>query len=662
MKKTVSLLTVLVLTIAAWGQTLKVTTSSGTKEYQASQVTANSPATFTGGSTLTIAGDVFTISDITGVEVVSSQEAGVEANTVNIVYNGSTATVTMADNVSSYVTAEVSGAHVSITQTNTEAIDGDEITYVLSGSTTDGSLTLDGSYKCTLSLAGVTMTNPSGAAINITNKKRIQLSVKNGTENTLTDGSDGSQKACIYSKGQLQLQGKGTLNVAGNTKHAIKSGDYITVKNLTLNITKAVGDGISCEEYFLMKSGTVSISGTGDDGIQCDLGGDTSTGETTDHDDEDSGNVYLEGGTLNVTVTAAAAKGIKADGDMKISDGTITVKTTGGGVWDSDDKKTKASSCLSADGNMTISGGTLNLTSTGAGGKGINVDGAFTATGGTTTIKTSGNAVVASSSGSISTVTSSQQLDRYDSDYKSSPKGIKTDGAITISDKAVISVTTTGAGGEGIESKTNINITGGQVTVYALDDAINSSYNDATKGTSGAGDLTISGGYVYARSSGNDGIDANGNCYIQGGLVYAIGTTSPEVAIDANSEEKKKLYVTGGTIVAIGGLESGSSLSQSCYSTNSWSKNTWYAMTVGSETFAFQTPSSGGSTLVVSGASQPTLKSGVTVSSGTKIFDGAGYTDATVSGGSSVSLSSYTGGGGGPGGGPGGPGGGGWHW
>jgi hypothetical protein len=661
MKKTVSLLTALVLTIAAWGQTLKVTTSSGTKEYQASQVTANSPATFTGGSTLTIASDVFTISDITGVEVVSSQESGVEANTVNIVYNGSTATVTMADNVSSYVTAEVSGAHVSITQTNTEAIDGDEITYVLSGSTTDGSLTLDGSYKCTLSLAGVTMTNPSGAAINITNKKRIQLSVKNGTENTLTDGSDGSQKACIYSKGQLQLQGKGTLNVAGNTKHAIKSGDYITVKNLTLNITKAVGDGISCEEYFLMKSGTVSISGTGDDGIQCDLGSDTSTGETTDHDDEDSGNVYLEGGTLNVTVTAAAAKGIKADGDMKISDGTITVKTTGGGVWDSDDKKTKASSCLSADGNMTISGGTLNLTSTGAGGKGINVDGAFTATGGTTTIKTSGNAVVASSSGSISTVTSSQQLDRYDSDYKSSPKGIKTDGAITISDKAVISVTTTGAGGEGIESKTNINITGGQVTVYALDDAINSSYNDATKGTSGAGDLTISGGYVYARSSGNDGIDANGNCYIQGGLVYAIGTTSPEVAIDANSEEKKKLYVTGGTIVAIGGLESGSSLSQSCYSTNSWSKNTWYAMTVGSETFAFQTPSSGGSTLVVSGASQPTLKSGVTVSSGTKIFDGAGYTDATVSGGSSVSLSSYTGGGGGPGGGPGGPGGGGWH-
>jgi hypothetical protein len=657
MRRTLLSIIALVLAIAAWGQTLKITTSSGTKEYQASQVTANQPATFTGGTTLTVADDVFTISDITNMLVVKSQESAVKANTVNIVYNGSTATVTMADNVSNYVTAEVSGAHVTITQTNTDAIDGDEITYVLSGSTTDGSLTLDGSYKCTVSLAGLTMTNPSGAAINITNKKRIQLSVKEGTESTLTDGTGGSQKACVYSKGQLQLQGKGTLNVVGNTKHAIKSGDYISVKNLTLNITKAVGDGISCEEYFLMKSGSVIINGVGDDGIQCDLGGDSSTGETTDHDDEDSGNIYLEGGTLNITVTAAAAKGIKADGDMRISGGAVTVKTTGGGAWDSDDKKTKASSCLSADGNMTISGGTLNLTSTGAGGKGINGDGSFTATGGTMTIKTSGNAVVASSSGTISTVSSSQQLDRYKSDYKSSPKGIKIDGAITISDNAVISVTTTGAGGEGIESKTNINISGGQVTVNAKDDAINSSYNDATKGTSGAADLTISGGYVYARSTGNDGLDANGNCYIKGGLIYAIGTTTPEVAIDANSEEQKKLYVTGGTIIAIGGLESGSSLTQSCYSTSSWNKNTWYAMTVGSETFAFQTPSSGGSTLVVSGASQPTLKSGVTVSSGTKIFDGVGYTDATVTGGSNVNLSSYTGGGG-PGGG-GSPGG--WH-
>jgi hypothetical protein len=195
-----------------------------------------------------------------------------------------------------------------------------------------------------------------------------------------------------------------------------------------------------------------------------------------------------------------------------------------------------------------------------------------------------------------------------------------------------------------------ITISGGKVYAQSADDAINA-----------GGDLTISGGYVMACSTGNDGIDANGNCYIQGGLVYAIGARSPEVAIDANTEERKQLYVQGGTIVAIGGLENGSSLTQSCYKASSWSKNTWYALTVGNEVFAFKTPSSGGTTLVVSGASTPTLKSGVTAS-GTAIFNGMGYYPASASGGSSVSLSSYSGGnsGGGPGGGPGGGGPGGW--
>ena len=586
-------------------QTLNVKVGSVTYQFPASQT---GEMTYANGETVTIMGKTFALADINSITV---DETSVADGTIGVSYNGTSATVTVAGNVAQYVTPTVSGAHVSIAQSDDLA---EEITYTLSGTSSDGEFYMSGSYKATIEFNGLTLTNAtpvySGAAVHIQNGKRIKVKIVTGTTNTLSDTSTGSQKGCLYIKGHAEFAQKGTLNVVGNVKHGIKTGEYMTLKNATINVTSAVGDGISCAEYFLMESGTI-----------------------------------------NITVTAAAAKGIKADGDMRISDGDITVKTTGGGAWDSDEKKTKAASCLSADGNTVISGGTLSLTSTGAGGKGINGDGTFTATGGTMTIKTSGNAVVASSSGTLSTISSSQQLDRYDSDYKSSSKGIKIDGAILISDQAVISITTTGAGGEGIESKTGINITGGQVTVNAADDAINASYNDATKGTSGAGDLTISGGYVYARSTGNDGIDANGNVYIKGGLVYAIGTSSPEVGIDANSEEQKKLYLTGGTIIAIGGLESGSSLTQSCYSTSSWSKSTWYALTVGSDTFAFQTPSSGGSTMVVSGASQPTLKKSVTVSSGTKIFDGAGYTNATITGGSNVSLSSYTGGGGGPGGG-----------
>ena len=649
MKKLSALLVALVLTIAAGAQTLNVQVGSVTYQFPALKT---GDMTYADGQTLTVMGKTFKLSDITLMTV--SSDATVTDNLVTVAYDGATATVTVAGNVAQYVTPTVSGAHVDIAQSNTGAVDGDEITYSLSGTSTDGAFTMSaGAYKCTVALAGLTLTNPSGAVIDISNKKRIQLSAKKETVNTLTDGTGGSQKACVYSKGQLQLQGNGTLNVVGNTKHAIKSASYVSVKNLTLNVTSSVGDGISCEEYFLMKSGTVTLSGLGDDGIQCDLGdAENATGQTTNHEDEDSGNVYLEGGTLNVSTTAAAAKGVKAEGCLNISGGNMTISTKGGGAWDSDKSKTKASACLSADSNIAISDGTLNLTSTGAGGKGINGDGTLTATGGMLTIKTSGNAVVASSSGKISTVSSSQQLDRYSSDYKSSPKGIKIDGAITVSDSAVVSVTTTGAGGEGIESKYSIDIVGGEVTVNAVDDAINSSYTTTNGTKTGTGDLTVSGGRVYARSTGNDGLDANGNCYIKGGLVYAVGTSSPEVAIDANSEEQKKLYVTGGTIVAIGGLEGGAQLTQSCYSTSSWSKNTWYALTVGNDVFAFQTPSSGGSTLVVSGASQPTLKSGVTVTGGTKVFGGAGYVNATVSGGSSVTISSYSASGGfGPGGG-----------
>ena len=643
----------LVLTIAAGAQTLNVKVGSVTYQFPAAQT---GEMTYTNGETVTIMGKTFTLADITAMTV---DETNVTDGTIGVSYDGSTASVTVAGNVAQYVTPTVSGAHVSIAQSDDLA---EEITYTLSGTSTDGEFYMSGSYKATIELNGLTLTNAtpvySGAAVHIQNGKRIKVKPITGTTSTLVDAASGSQKGCLYIKGHAEFAQKGTLNIAGNVKHGIKTGEYFTIKNATINVTSAVGDGINCAQYFLMESGTINISGTQDDGIQCDIDGDASTGETTDHEDEDTGNVYISGGTINITVTADAAKGIKGEGDMRISGGDITVNTTGGGVWDSTKVKTKASACLGADGNMTISGGTLNLTCTGAGGKGINGDGTFTATGGTIIIKTSGNAVVASSSGTLSVATSSQQLDNYDSDYKSSPKGIKIDGAITISDNAVISVTTTGAGGEGIESKTSIDITGGLVTVNTSDDAINASYNDDTKSLSNAGDLTISGGYVYARSTGNDGIDTNGNCYIKGGVVYAIGTTSPEVAIDANSEEQKKLYVQGGTIIAIGGLESGAQLTQSCYQASSWNKNTWYAMTVGSETIAFKTPSSGGNTMVVSGASQPTLKSGVTVSSGTSIFDGVAYSGASYSGGSNVTLSSYTGGGGpGGGGGPNGPGG-----
>ena len=606
MKKLLFSLAALLAAVAAQGQTLNVTTGNTvTDQYPASQtgvMTFGSSTTDT-GRTLTILNKTYNMGEITSMY---TDDTAVTDNQVSVVYNGSEALVTVAGNVARYVEVTVDGAKVYVNQTNTDAVDNDEITYVLSGTSTDGQFALDGSYKCTLSLNNLTLTNQSGAAISIGNKKRIQISAKNGTTNTLADCANGSQKGCIYSKGQIQLQGKGTLNVAGYTAHAIKSGDYISVKNLTLNITKAVKDGLNANKYMLIESGTITISGVGDDGMQSDFEtDDATTGETTGHEDENSANTYIEGGTLNVTVTGTAAKSINVGGDMRIS------------------------------------GGSLALTSTGAGGKCIKCDGALTITGGTITATASGSNY---RSGSETT----------------SAKAIKSDGAMTITDGVVYAKA---SAHEAIETKSTLDISGGSVYAYSSDDAINS-----------ASHMTVSGGIVMAHSTGNDGMDANGNMYIKGGLVYAISAGQPEVALDANTEQQYKLYIQGGTLIAIGGIENGASISQTCYTTGGssqggghgpgggfgpgggggntgWSTNTWYAMTVGSNTYAFKTPSSGGSSIVVSAASQPSMLSGVTVSSGTAYFDSQLYTGATVSGGSTVSLSTYSGGGQGGGGG-----------
>ncbi len=563
-----------------------------------------------------------------------------KAQNVTVVYNGNTATVNMDSIASQYLTVTQSGAHVSVAQSDSLAT---EITYNLSGTSADGEFYMSGSYKATLEFDGLTLTNAtpvySGAAVHIQNSKRIKVKVVTGTINSLTDAATGSQKGCLYIKGHAEFAQQGTLNIVGNVKHGIKTGEYISLKNATLNVTSAVGDGISCNEYFLMQSGSVTISGTGDDGIQCDLDGDTSTGETADHEDEDSGNIYIEGGTLNITCTAIAAKGIKCVGDMKISGGDLTVTTSGKGMWDTDDLETKAACCLSADGNMEISGGTLDLTSTGSGGKGMKCDGVMTLADGNITVTTSGGLYY--NNGTTENTNYTGNTDNISSSYYSAPKGIKaglkteSGNSYTYSGGLVISggtvkVTTGGTNGEGIESKNYLNIEGGEIYVNAYDDGINS-----------AQDLTVSGGYIYSRSTNNDGMDANGNLYINGGLVYAIGARSPELALDANSEEQKRIYINGGVVIAVNGIENGSSINQPYIQSSSVGSNSWYTVTYGDNAVAFYTPTvntgggpggpgggpggSGSSSTFISAPSTPSLANGNNISDGTAHFEGNCY-------------------------------------
>lgn len=102
-----------------------------------------------------------------------------------------------------------------------------------------------------------------------------------------------------------------------------------------------------------------------------------------------------------------------------------------------------------------------------------------------------------------------------------------------------------GESSEGVESKFLMQIDGGVIEVAAQDDAINAQ-----------GDLVINGGKVKAYSIVNDAIDANCNIVINGGDIFACGNGMPEGGLDCADEEGYRLFINGGTVIAVGGRHS----------------------------------------------------------------------------------------------------------
>ena len=542
-------------------------------------------------------------------------------NQVQVTWDDS-AQVVISSNLSGLVSAEIRCGAVTLLADDSLA---DEVTYTLSGTSSRGSLYMDGSYKATFVLNGLTLNSTDSAAINIRDGKRIAMKLADGTTNTLADASGGSHKACMMVKGHTEFSGGGSLTLAGRTGHAFWGKEYVQLKSTvgTIKVTEAVGDGFNVNQYFQMNGGTLDISGVGDDGIQVSYKTDDDDNIIPlTEDEENTGEVLIKGGTLAVVVTAEMSKGIKSEGDVTISDGTLAITTSGKYAYDNDDKEYKSSVAMKTDADMTISGGTLTLKATGYSGKCIKVDGAMKVSGGTL----SANATGASSS------------------TYGSAKAIKATGALTVSGGTII---TTASSHEAIETKSTLSVTGGTIYAAGSDDAINSGST-----------TTISDGLLFANSSGNDGIDSNGNMTISGGTVIAVGASGAEVGIDVI--ENGKLTISGGHVIAIGGLENTNNVSGTCYQASSYNKGAWYGFYDNGGTLitAFKVPSNssmGTPMAVYTSTGTPALKAGVTVS-GTSYWNGNGY--SSCSGGSTVSLSTYTssgmGGGGGPGGGRGG--------
>ena len=233
---------------------------------------------------------------------------------VDIRFDGASATVNVGVGVKG-VTYKIQGANVALTSTTTS----EEYLYSVSGTSTNGSLVINGEYKLSVELAGLTLTNPNGPAIDVECGKRIGVILKEGTVNTLADGKGGAHKGAFYTEGHPEFEGGGTLNVTGNTKHAICAKEYLQFKKSTgsVNILGAVSDGIHCgkgkknddNSHFQINGGVITVNNAGSDCIDAD----------------DYGCMIIKGGVLNLNVTAEDGAGLKCDSVIYMTGGDVNI-------------------------------------------------------------------------------------------------------------------------------------------------------------------------------------------------------------------------------------------------------------------------------------------------------------------------------------------------
>ena len=354
------------------------------------------------GSTITINGTNYSTASIDSITIV---------NPVTITWDGTSAKVDVPANVEG-VTYTVDGGHVVINNVNIAT----EQEFILSGTSTDGSLTYNGAYKCKFHLNGVNLTSTTGAALDIQCGKRIDLDIMSGTENVLEDCTGGSQKAALNCKGHMEVSGGGSLTVAGNTAHAIRSNEYLLLKKSVGNITvtKAVNDAIHCGEYFTMNGGTITLSGYGSDGLQMETEADSeepengiftinngninithsAAGSKAIRADSTIAVMNINGGTIGIDLTASAsdAKGIACDGNINIGQSnattTININVAGNGYDDDNDEKIRTVG-IKSDDTVTINDGTITINATGKYSRGMRAA-TLIVNGGTTIVTNTG--------------------------------------------------------------------------------------------------------------------------------------------------------------------------------------------------------------------------------------------------------------------------------
>ncbi len=194
--------------------------------------------------------------------------------------------------------------------------------YVLSGELGDGSIIVDadGDDRIWLMLDGVSVHCEDDAAIRIEQADKVFMTLREGTENTISSGSDYSSETvsagvdgAIYSRDDLTINGSGSLSVTAEYQHGIVCNDDLVVTGGTILVT-AAQDAIHANDSVRIKDAHITLT-AGDDGV------------TASNDDETSF-FYMESGDLSIP---ACYEGIEAV-QITIAGGTIDISPTDDGL------------------------------------------------------------------------------------------------------------------------------------------------------------------------------------------------------------------------------------------------------------------------------------------------------------------------------------------
>ncbi len=197
----------------------------------------------------------------------------------------------------------------------------------------------------------------------------------------------------------------------------------------------------------------------------------------------------------------------------------------------------------------TLSGDYVNLGSSGGStvsSKGLKAGSSITLAAGSLTVKSTDDGLHANMNTMESGMTGSGDIliKGGTLTLTSGDDGLHADNTVTIEDGTVNIVNSH----EGIEANV-VMVAGGTTYVYGDDDGINACAGAATPL------IKVTGGYLQVRtpSGDTDAIDSNGSYEQTGGFVLVLGGSSSGM-VAGSVDVENSLTVTGGTIVALGGI------------------------------------------------------------------------------------------------------------